>query len=64
MIALSINEASAKIRTGPPVDDAKDYALAVWAGEVPLNLVPCAPVPDERCNASVPAYLVGADGRS
>jgi uncharacterized protein len=64
VIALSINEASAKIRTGPPVDDAKDYALAVWAGEVPLSLVPGPPVPDERCNASVPDYLVGADGRS
>lgn len=63
VIALSIDEASAKIRTGPPVDAAQDYGLPVWAGEVPLSLVAGAPVPDERCTVSLPGYLVGVDDR-
>jgi nitroimidazol reductase NimA-like FMN-containing flavoprotein (pyridoxamine 5'-phosphate oxidase superfamily) len=58
VISLAINEASAKIRTGPPVDDAEDYALGVWAGELPLSLIAGAPVPDERCAASIPDYVV------
>jgi uncharacterized protein len=37
VLALPIEEASAKIRTGPPVDDEEDYALEVWAGVVPLR---------------------------
>ena len=36
--AASLDEASAKVRTGPPVDDDADYALDVWAGVVPLAL--------------------------
>lgn len=62
VVAITIDEASAKIRTGPPVDDAKDYELSVWAGEVPLSLVAAAPVPDERCGEPVPGYLLAADG--
>jgi uncharacterized protein len=58
VVSLAINEASAKIRTGPPVDDAEDYALGVWAGELPLSLTAGAPVADERCVASVPEYVV------
>jgi hypothetical protein len=57
VVAMEIAEASAKIRTGPPVDAAEDYALPVWAGELPLRLVPGAPVPDSRCDVPVPAYL-------
>ncbi len=63
VVALAIREASAKIRTGPPVDDAEDYELGVWAGELPLSVTAGAPVPDERCAASVPGYLVSYDGR-
>jgi uncharacterized protein len=37
-LAMSLNEASAKLRTGPPVDDDEDYALDVWAGVIPLGL--------------------------
>jgi len=48
VLALSIDEASAKIRTGGPVDDEEDYALPVWAGVVPLTLVKGAPIRDER----------------
>ncbi len=58
VVALEIHEASAKIRTGPPVDDAEDYALEVWAGELPLRLSPGDPVADERSVASVPDYVV------
>lgn len=46
--ALSLDEASAKIRTGGPVDDEADYDLPIWAGVVPLELSPGAPIPDER----------------
>jgi nitroimidazol reductase NimA-like FMN-containing flavoprotein (pyridoxamine 5'-phosphate oxidase superfamily) len=59
VVAIEIAEASAKIRTGPPVDASEDYALPVWAGELPLRLIPGAPVPDSRCTAPVPAYLDG-----
>ncbi|NER81404.1 MAG: pyridoxamine 5'-phosphate oxidase family protein [Leptolyngbya sp. SIO1D8] len=48
VLALSITEASAKIRTGPPVDDAEDYALPIWAGEIPLNSIPSRPQPDPK----------------
>jgi nitroimidazol reductase NimA-like FMN-containing flavoprotein (pyridoxamine 5'-phosphate oxidase superfamily) len=36
VLAVPIEEVSAKIRTGPPLDDEEDYALPVWAGVVPL----------------------------
>jgi nitroimidazol reductase NimA-like FMN-containing flavoprotein (pyridoxamine 5'-phosphate oxidase superfamily) len=56
VVVLALDEASAKIRTGPPVDAAEDYALGCWAGEVPLRLAPAAPFTDARCLAPVPAY--------
>ena len=46
VLALPIDEASVKIRTGPPKDDAEDHALDVWAGVVPLRLVAGEPVAD------------------
>jgi len=45
-MAMDLVEVSAKIRVGPPVDDAEDYALPVWAGTVPLKLVRGEPVDD------------------
>lgn len=48
VLALPLAEVSAKVRTGPPVDDEEDYALPVWAGVVPLKLVAGAPVADPR----------------
>ena len=48
VLALPLDEASAKVRVGGPVDDEPDYALPVWAGVVPLTLEPGAPEPDER----------------
>jgi nitroimidazol reductase NimA-like FMN-containing flavoprotein (pyridoxamine 5'-phosphate oxidase superfamily) len=59
ILELPIIEASAKIRTGGPIDLPEDYALAVWAGTVPLTLEPGAPHRDDRLPAGieVPDYL-------
>ena len=48
VISFSIAEASAKVRIGPPKDDAEDYTLPTWAGVLPLTLTPGAPIADER----------------
>ena len=58
VLALPLAEASAKVRTGPPLDDAEDRALPFWAGVVPLALAPGAPAPDAGLAAgvAVPAY--------
>lgn len=48
VLALDLDEASVKVRTGPPVDDDEDYALPIWAGVVPLALAPATPVDDPR----------------
>ena len=52
VLRLPIDEASAKVRTGPPVDDEEDYALPCWAGVLPLRLVPG--VPESRIRACPP----------
>jgi hypothetical protein len=54
VLALPIAEASAKIRTGGPIDDEEDYALPVWAGVLPLKLVPQEPIADTGVTAEVP----------
>lgn len=54
VLAMTLDEASAKLRTGPPVDDAEDYALPVWAGEIPMRLAAAAPVADPRLRRAVP----------
>jgi nitroimidazol reductase NimA-like FMN-containing flavoprotein (pyridoxamine 5'-phosphate oxidase superfamily) len=46
VLSIPIDEASAKLRTGGPIDDDEDYALSVWAGVVPLSLTAGAPIPD------------------
>ena len=48
VLRLSLEEASAKIRSGPPLDDEEDYAIACWAGEIPLRIRPQTPVSDGR----------------
>jgi nitroimidazol reductase NimA-like FMN-containing flavoprotein (pyridoxamine 5'-phosphate oxidase superfamily) len=48
VVTLPLDEASAKLRTGPPKDDEADYALPVWAGEIPLGLQPGPPLADPR----------------
>jgi len=58
ILRLPLTEASAKVRVGPPEDDAADYALPVWAGVIPLRVVAGAPIRDERCGLGIflPAY--------
>ena len=46
VLSLPIEEASAKVRVGPPLDDEEDYALPVWAGVLPLKLTPGEPIAD------------------
>lgn len=59
VVALPLAEASAKVRTGPPVDDEEDYLLPVWAGELPLRLTPQTPAPDSRLPPGIapPPYV-------
>lgn len=59
VLSLPISEASAKIRTGPPVDDEEDYALDVWAGVLPVSLETGNPIADPRIKAGieVPDYV-------
>lgn len=54
VIAVPLDEVSAKVRTGPPHDDEDDMALPVWAGEVPLGTVVGEPVPDPALSPTVP----------
>jgi len=58
VLSLPLVEASAKIRTGPPLDDEEDYAMDVWAGVIPLRLVAGEPVNDPRLGegVEVPVY--------
>ena len=53
VLALPLEEASAKIRTGPPIDDEEDYALPVWAGVLPLHLTTGETIPDPRLNSDI-----------
>lgn len=53
VLEFAIEEASAKIRTGPPIDDPEDYALQVWAGIVPLLLAPQPPIPDPKLQSGI-----------
>ncbi|HEY1483714.1 MAG TPA: pyridoxamine 5'-phosphate oxidase family protein [Candidatus Acidoferrum sp.] len=59
VLALPLEEVSAKVRTGGPVDDEDDYNLPTWAGVLPLETSVKSPVPDARLpkNVPVPAYL-------
>jgi uncharacterized protein len=54
VLRLPIEEASAKVRSGPPLDDEEDYALECWAGVLPLRLTPGTPVPDPRMRGGRP----------
>jgi hypothetical protein len=72
MLRLVIEEGSAKVRTGGPLDDPDDLDLPVWAGQLPLQVVAADPVPDSGgIQHAVPAYvrdhhlrrLPGGEGR-
>src|SRR5918912_2193047 len=59
VLAVQLSEASAKVRTGPPIDDEEDYQLPVWAGVLPLGVESGAPEADPRLPAEtpLPAYI-------
>lgn len=61
ILRLPLKEISAKIRTGPPEDDAEDYELPVWAGVIPFQVVSGAPVRDERCDLGIPVPRYAAN---
>ena len=54
VVALALDEASAKLRSGGPKDDEADYAHPVWAGTLPIFAAAGDPVPDERLQPDVP----------
>ena len=58
VLALPLEEVSAKVRTGPPVDDDEDYALPVWAGVVPIGRTLGEPIGDGRVLPGVNAIDV------
>ena len=60
VLALPLLEVSAKVRTGPPIDDEEDYALNVWAGVLPLHIAAGAPVSDPRLSETIepPSYTL------
>jgi nitroimidazol reductase NimA-like FMN-containing flavoprotein (pyridoxamine 5'-phosphate oxidase superfamily) len=53
ILAMPITEASAKVRTGPPIDDPKDVALDVWAGTLPLRTIVGAPKPSPDLRSGI-----------
>lgn len=60
VLALPLEEVSAKVRTGPPLDDEEDMNYPVWAGVLPLHLAASAPItaPDLRVEIAPPEYAV------
>jgi len=63
VVAIAIESASAKIRTGPPMDDEADYSLPIWAGVIPLRQQAQAPIADPRLapGIPVPGYVTRYD---
>jgi nitroimidazol reductase NimA-like FMN-containing flavoprotein (pyridoxamine 5'-phosphate oxidase superfamily) len=61
ILAIPLDEASAKIRSGPPKDDDDDTVLPIWAGVIPLRVVPSAPIdaPDLPEGLAPPGYATG-----
>jgi nitroimidazol reductase NimA-like FMN-containing flavoprotein (pyridoxamine 5'-phosphate oxidase superfamily) len=56
VLAIPLQEVSAKMRSGPPVDADQDYSLPVWAGVVPIRTLPGEPVSDGRLLPGVPVF--------
>ncbi len=59
VLAIELDEVSAKVRSGPPKDDEEDYDLPVWAGVLPMELKFGTPEPDPKLKseAGVPEYV-------
>jgi uncharacterized protein len=60
VLEFSIEEASSKVRQGPPLYDEEDYSLPVWAGILPVRLEAKTPIPDTRLatGTPVPEYVL------
>ena len=65
VLEFQIEEASAKVRQGPPLDDEEDYSLSMWAGVLPLKLKAENPIADSRLapGAALPRYLADFSGK-
>ena len=59
VLEFVVEEASAKVRAGPPSDEEKDYTSTTWAGVLPLGMNALAPIPDDRLGegVAVPDYV-------
>jgi hypothetical protein len=64
VLALHLNEVSAKVRTGAPIDDEEDYGLPIWAGVVPLRIETGEPIADPRLVPGVPDFDIARLARS
>jgi nitroimidazol reductase NimA-like FMN-containing flavoprotein (pyridoxamine 5'-phosphate oxidase superfamily) len=64
VLAIAIEEASAKIRTGGPIDDAEDMTVPVWTGQLPVGLRAMShiPTPDDAPRFPLPVRPHGVDG--
>ena len=64
VLSIPIDETSAKVRTGPPVDDEEDYALPIWAGVLPLTIAAGEPIPCPRLMSGIepPSYATSYPG--
>jgi uncharacterized protein len=65
VVGIKIDEASAKVRVGPPIDEDEDYDLSVWAGVIPLQEIPGTPIRDEVQSKEIPLpeYVAGYSRR-
>src|SRR5258707_10922219 len=65
VLEFSIEEASSKVRSGPPLDDESDYGLKVWAGVLPLEMKSRLPIPDDKLvkGVTLPDYVRRYDAR-
>ena len=57
VLRIPIDEFSAKVRVGQPMDDEEDISFPTWAGVIPLETVAGPAIPDVRCKQELPAYL-------
>jgi len=59
VLRVPIEEFSAKVRTGPPIDDEEDYSFSTWAGVIPLEMTVSEPINDPRLDPAraVPDYV-------
>jgi nitroimidazol reductase NimA-like FMN-containing flavoprotein (pyridoxamine 5'-phosphate oxidase superfamily) len=65
VLEFSIDEASSKVRNGPPLDDESDYGLPIWAGVLPLEMKSRPPIPDDKLveGITLPDYVRRYDAR-